>query len=119
MLFRFQGRKTGRTYTIPVGYARQSDMVLTTTDDRWWRNLHPTAPAHVLLERRWYSGTAVAVCGEEEAVAGMTALIKGCPRYAGWINIGHDPDGEPSRQDLSREVRNGRVLIRVTHLRDL
>lgn len=60
MLLRFQGHKTGRTYTIPVGYYRQSDSLLTTTDDRWWRNLHPTAPARVLLQRRWHSGTAIA-----------------------------------------------------------
>ncbi len=119
MLLRFQGRKTGRTYTIPVGYSRQSDTVLTTTDDRWWRNLHPRAPARVLLERRWYSGTALAIAGEEEAVAGMATLVKGCPRYGGWINIGTDSNGEPSDEDLRREVRNGRVLIRVTALRQL
>lgn len=119
MLLRFQGRKTGRTYTIPVGYYRQSDSVLTTTDDRWWRNLHPTAPARVLLQRRWHSGTAVAIRDAEEAIAGMATLVKGCPRYAGWINIGQDSDHEPLRQDLEREVRNGRVLIRVGDLRPL
>ncbi len=117
MLLQFSGRKTGRLYTIPVGYYRDTGTVLTTTDDRWWRNLHPPAAVGVLLERRWYSGIAAAVPGEQEAVTGMAVLVKGCPRYAGWIQVGSDPDGEPSRDDLRREVRNGRVLIRITDLR--
>lgn len=49
----------------------------------------------------------------------MATLVKGCPRYAGWINIGQDSDHEPLRHDLEREVRDGRVLIRVGDLRPL
>jgi hypothetical protein len=118
MLLRFRGRKTGRRYTIPVGYYRDGGTVLTTTDDRWWRNLTPSAPVHLLLERQWCTGMAHAVDDEQDAIAGMAALVTGCPRYAGWIEIGKDADGKPSMQDLQREVRSGRVLIRVTGVTD-
>ena len=48
---------------------------------------------------------------------GQATLVKGCPRYAGWIEVGIDQNGEPSTEDLMRGVRNGRVLIRIRNLR--
>jgi hypothetical protein len=116
MLLRFPGRKTGRRYTVPVGYGREGETVLTTTDDRWWRNMSTSAPVTLLIRRRWHAGTAVAVTDEEEAVAGMAALIRAFPRYGGWLEVGTGPDGKPSEEDLRREVRRGRVLIRVADL---
>ena len=111
------GRKTGRLYTIPVGYYRDSETALTTTDGRWWRNLQSPAAVSVLLKRRWYEGVGEAIQKPEETIAGMATLVKGCPRYAGWIEVGIDQNGEPSTEDLMREVRNGRVLIRIRNLR--
>jgi F420H(2)-dependent quinone reductase len=117
MLLRVRGRKTGRVYNIPVGYARDGTRVLSTTDDRWGRNLEPAATVELLLGRRWHRGRGHLVTEREKVVAGMADLIKGCPRYGKWLSVDRDATGEPSRADLDREVDNGRMLIEITDLR--
>ena len=116
MILRFRGRKTGRRYSLPVGYHRGPDSVLTTTDDRWWRNLYPEAPVRILIRRKWFSTTGAALPEHDQAVAGMTELIAASERYAGWLKIGKEPDGTPSRTDVEREFAGGRIPIRFTAL---
>jgi hypothetical protein len=114
MLLSFTGRKTGRVYTLPVGYFRDGGIVLTTTDDRWWRNLTTPAPVTMLLQGHQHTGMGQAITELGAAVDGMAALVAGCSRYGQWLNVGSTADGRPSQDDLEREVRNGRVLIRIS-----
>ena len=63
------GRKSGRTYTTPVNYVRDGD-VLTVISRRgrtWWRNLSGPAPVTVRLkgERRSGSGRVLPLEGAE------------------------------------------------------
>jgi hypothetical protein len=44
----------------------------------------------------------------------MTELIAASERYAGWLKIGKEPDGTPSRTDVEREFAGGRIPIRFT-----
>jgi len=74
MILAVSERKTGRVYHIPVGYARDGSTVLTTTDDRWWRNMSPSAPVRLLLERRRHTGVRVAVTDRSAAAAGMAVI---------------------------------------------
>jgi hypothetical protein len=113
MLIEVIGRKTGRIYRIPVGYARYGSTVFTTTDDRWWRNLSPGAPVRLLLARRWHGGLGTAVTDRDAAVDGMRQLITGCPRYAKWLNI-RRVDEQATSADLRREFDSGRILIHIT-----
>ena len=116
MILRFRGRKTGRRYSLPVGYHRGRDSVLTTTDDRWWRNLHPEGQVRILIRRKWFSAAAAALPEHDQAIAGMTELVAASERYAGWLRIGKEPDGTPSRTDVEREFAGGRIPIRFTRL---
>jgi NADPH:quinone reductase len=69
------GRRTGRSYTFPVQYARHDDKlwiyVGDGADKTWWRNLTSPALVHVLLRRTMNVGTAQALQGPiaSEAVA--------------------------------------------------
>ena len=91
MILRFRGRKTGRRYSLPVGYHRGPDSVLTTTDDRWWRNLYPEAPVRILIRRKWFSTTGAALPEHDQAIAGMTELIAASERYAGCSRSERNP----------------------------
>jgi hypothetical protein len=102
--------------SLPVGYHRGPDSVLTTTDDRWWRNLYPEAPVRILIRRKWFSTTGAALPEHDQAIAGMTELIAASERYAGWLKIGKEPDGTPSRTDVEREFAGGRIPIRFNAL---
>ena len=47
MLITFVGRKSGRSYTIPISYAREGDLVTAFTGARWWKE-----------SERWRAGDA-------------------------------------------------------------
>ena len=60
--------------------------------------------------------TTAALPEHDQAIAGMTELIAASERYAGWLKIGKEPDGTPSRTDVEREFAGGRIPIRFTAL---
>ena len=58
------GRRSGRTYTFPVGYERDGERVTIGVDwpdrKRWWRNLREPAPVELRLSGVRRTGTAQA-----------------------------------------------------------
>jgi deazaflavin-dependent oxidoreductase (nitroreductase family) len=52
LLLTFTGRKSGRQYTTPVGYTRDGDSLLLTTESPWQRNLRGGADVVVRLQGR-------------------------------------------------------------------
>ncbi len=70
LLVTYTGRRTGRTFTIPVLYAEDGADLLVfvgrSAEKVWWRNLSGGAPVHVRLRGRELAGTATAVVGDPE-----------------------------------------------------
>ena len=62
MLITVTGRRTGRRYSIPVGYQRDGDiltiMVSEAPKKQWWRNFHEPAPVQVRVKGKTLEGTA-------------------------------------------------------------
>jgi deazaflavin-dependent oxidoreductase (nitroreductase family) len=56
------GRRSGRRYSIPVGYQRDGDdlvvMVSEARRKQWWRNYYEPAPIEVRLRGRQHTGRA-------------------------------------------------------------
>lgn len=63
-LITFTGRRSGRSYTIPVLYARERDQVNIPVEwparKRWWRNLRSEAPVELRLRGQRVRGRACA-----------------------------------------------------------
>ena len=63
-LITFTGRRSGRSYTIPVLYELEGDVVRIPVEwparKRWWRNLRESAPVHMRLAGRERGGEALA-----------------------------------------------------------
>lgn len=61
MLLTVTGRKSGRTFTFPVGYHQDGDRLRVNLDwperKRWWRNLRGGAPVTVVLRGVRRTGT--------------------------------------------------------------
>lgn len=55
LLLRYQGRRSGRTYTTPVGYAREGDRIVVVTSPAysWWRSVVGGADVGVRLDGEW------------------------------------------------------------------
>jgi hypothetical protein len=76
-LLTVRGRRSGRTFTFPVGYHREGDRVTIGVDwperKRWWRNLSEAAPVEIWLAGVRRAGTGQAR-GDEDA--GVTVEIQ-------------------------------------------
>jgi len=64
LLLTFTGRKTGKRFTIPVGYQAEESGVLTVMASeapkkQWWKNYRESGPVEVRLRGRTRTGTAL------------------------------------------------------------
>jgi deazaflavin-dependent oxidoreductase (nitroreductase family) len=104
LLLTFSGRKSGKHYTIPVGYVRdgQTVTILTKWFRGWWRNFQGTAPVEVLIARRRYQATAKALTDEAMTITVLTNIIKKYPYYANFYGIRLTAANEADMDDVRR-----------------
>ena len=82
MLLRVAGRRSGRTFELPVGYAEDGEALLVTVGapdrKRWWRNIAGPTPVGVVLRGRRLEG--VATLTRSEASTRVRIELVGVPR---------------------------------------
>ena len=70
MLLTVTGRRSGRQYTIPVGYHRMRDAVIVLVDEApsktWWRNYLDGGPVEIRLSGRLLKGRAQTLAPESD-----------------------------------------------------
>ena len=113
ILLTFTGRRSGRRYTTPVGYAQTGDMLLTGTEGRWKYNLRGGARVSVRLRGRERGGIAEVVDDEAGLLEGYRTILTLAPNYGRAIGLQLGPDGVPNREDVVRAKRDGHVLVRI------
>ena len=113
MLLRFVGRKTGKLYTIPVGYAQAGDTLLSGTGGGWSKNLRGGQRVMLRLRGEERSGVAEVVDDQEGMIAGYQTIMAVSPGYGRATGIGLDEQGNPRREDVAEARRAGHVVIRV------
>ena len=113
MLITFTGRKSGRSYTTPISYDREGDLVTAFTGARWWKNLSGGAPVTLNVKNREYQGRADVVADDKEAVArGLQTFLRSVRFDARFYGVKFDPDGEPNWEDVRRAAERC-VMLQV------
>ena len=121
MLLTYTGRKTGKSYTLPLAYTRDrgpdGDTVTTFalfTNTVWWKNLRGGAPVTLRLRGRDVPGTAETVENPEEVARGLLSMAEKNPRMTrgGYYGVPRNPDGTPDFEALLDAART-RVMIHV------
>lgn len=76
-LLSFAGRRSGRTYTIPVGYTERDygDRLVLFTHSDWWKNFRGGAAVRLYLRGRERRGRAEPVTDTEALLAHVDAFI--------------------------------------------
>jgi hypothetical protein len=107
------GRRSGRRYTIPVGYHDVGDAIVVMVSDaahrQWWRNFHGGAPATLWLRGRPVAAHGVVVPpASPEFGARAEQAFRRASVIAGIFGIAFDPangltDGQ--RQALAAYAR--------------
>ena len=115
LLISYRGRKSGRTYTLPVNYVLDGKtiyMVPGMPDTKtWWRNLRGGAEVTLTLDGKSVGGSAAVLQGTGEA----TLKALGCywrrfPAFAQQHGVRMQADGSCNPQDLQKAAASTRVV---------
>jgi deazaflavin-dependent oxidoreductase (nitroreductase family) len=113
MLITVTGRRTGKTYTTPVGYYEEGGdlWILTSRDRSWWRNLQSGADVKLLLKRKPVNGFAETELGEKAVEALMCDYVKHIPQAAKPMGIRVE-NGMANAEDIARTAKD-RLFVRI------
>lgn len=113
MLITVTGRKTGKKYTLPVGYYPENGhlWVITSRDRTWWKNLKGGAEVSLLLRRRPVSAFAEPEVDIKSVEARMHEYLKHVPQAARPMGI-HVKNGIANQDDIARTAKD-RLFIRI------
>jgi hypothetical protein len=110
-LLTFEGRKTAKTYTIPVSYHQADDVVTIVTKRarKWWHNFESRVEVALRLAGRDYTGRAQIESDADDALEFMTEYLKERPVDAKAYGLAKD---ERTREKIARIIPHI-VVIRV------
>ena len=113
MLITVTGRKTGRTYTTPVGYYQEDGnlWVLTSRDRTWWRNLQGGRQVKLLLKRKLVKGFAEIEVNGKAVEAHMFEYIQHIPQAAKPMGIRVE-NKIPNAEDITRTAKD-RLFVKI------
>ena len=103
------GRRSQRRYSTPVAFLLRGDEVWVTTGDAWWRNLRSNPNMRVWRAGRRVGGEGALVTDEEESVQLHASMFEARPLFALLAGL----PARPTRQEITRAVEAGRVLVRI------
>ena len=113
MLITITGRKTGKTYTTPVGYYMEDGTmwVITSRERTWWKNLQGGAKVDLLLKRKPITGIADVDLDEKSVEARMVEYLHHVPQAAKPMKIRME-DGKPNQEDISTTAKD-RLFVKI------
>lgn len=113
MLITVTGCKTGKNYTLPVGYYRESGYlwVITSRDRTWWKNLRGGANVDLLLKRKPVTAFAEPELDENAVEARMYEYLNHVPMAAKQLRVRMD-NGKPNTEDIGRTAKD-RLFVRL------
>lgn len=114
LLVTFTGRRSGRSYTTPVSYIREQDMVTFVTPRvcRWWVNIPTGSTVTLLLAGREHTGEATLLADDQaEKVIRIRRLLELLPRDARYYPVTLDAEGKPDPAELASAAREHVVVL--------
>ena len=113
MLITITGRKTGKTYTTPVGYYMEDGTmwVITSRERTWWKNLQGGAKVDLLLKRKPVTGFADVDLDEKSVEARMVEYLHHVPQAAKPMKIRME-DGKPNQEDVATTAKD-RLFVKI------
>lgn len=114
MTVTYQGRKSGKSYQLPVNYTRQGDALVTFSyrERTWWRNLRGGAQVVLRLEGKDVPAKSQVIEADAEVTDALAAYLRQTPQMAKYFQVGLDPAGLPRNEDIQR-IAAERVVIRT------
>lgn len=122
MSITYTGYKSGKIYTVPIGYVYESDdndveeeAVLTTSfrHRTWWRSLRGGVPVTLRLRGKKIAATAKVIEDADEVAHYLTVYMQRFPKTADYFYVTIDENGRPHPDELAAAAAK-RVIVRTT-----
>jgi hypothetical protein len=115
MLLTVTGRRSGRRYTIPVGYQRRGNCLLVLVSKarrkRWWRNYIDPGPVELRVRGRTVCGEARCVpCGGKEFREAFESTFQRQPGLGRQFGISYDRRAGLTGEQLKKIAEDGAVV---------
>jgi hypothetical protein len=112
MVLTFEGARSGRIYSFPVGYADDPEGLVTFTRFGWWKNFREVRPVSLRLRGREVRGTAVAVRDPEQVAERFAYYLGRNPHDGRYFGVTVSRNGRVDPDELARVVAR-LVMIRT------
>jgi len=114
MLIAVTGRKSGKTYTTPVNYVQEGNLlsVISQRKRTWWRNLRGGATVIVYLRGKKLAATAEVIEDTSTVAASLLRHLRAVPQYAEPLGVGKDENGQFMLADVAR-ASTTKVMVHV------
>jgi len=112
LLLTYTGRKSGKRYSLPVGYWQEGKTVtlLTKRFHSWWHNFEQAAPVTVRIQGKNFEGEAHVLTEETIIVPLIAHLVEGRERQAQIWQIRLGDDHKPNMDDVRATARKVVVI---------
>jgi deazaflavin-dependent oxidoreductase (nitroreductase family) len=117
MLITYQGRKSGKKYTLPVQFVQSDHIVYiipgSPEQKTWWRNLRGGRPVRLLLGGEWLSGKAEVLEGAvqvEPVTKALALFLKRFPEAAKLHKVRINAAGDLDQDDLQMAAISTKVV---------
>jgi deazaflavin-dependent oxidoreductase (nitroreductase family) len=113
MLVTYSGRKSGKTFTVPVNYMRDGDTlyVLSFRKRSWWRNFKDGYRATLRLRGEDVAATGTAIHEPDETVEALNWYVQKNPGFARLMAVKLDENKQPIPETVEVSAQE-RVVIR-------
>jgi len=110
-LLSFRGRKSGKQYTLVIGYRREGDLLTIISPRNWWKNLRDgNVPVRILLHGTWRNAVAEASQGGERAAEAFQRAAQKSPNLIRMYRIEREADGQLKAESLRQATRKVAVI---------
>jgi deazaflavin-dependent oxidoreductase (nitroreductase family) len=105
-LLTFTGRKSGKTFTTPLGFTRRGDTVILFTDHAWWKNLRNNPSVTLHLQGKKVKGNAEVIHDDREKITQeLLDFVRQRPNGARAYHVTLDASGQPTLESAQQAAQ--------------
>ena len=118
VLITFKGRKSGKTYTFPISYVRDGDilMMISRREHSWWKNFRGGTQVTLCLQGRTLRAKGEVFTDAEIVANKLLMFLRKFPGYQRLMHMKLAADGQPEDPDAFQRFVQSMVILQMKEL---
>ncbi len=113
MMLRFTDLKSGKQFSIPVGYVQSGNTIRLATQSPWYKNFVGGAPVHLRLRGQERNGVAEVITDEAGLREHFQIMLPESPQLSQIIGVLLNADGTVNQESVVRARQEGYVGVSI------